>query len=102
MNFKLSLRVREEKLSNEEAVTSLCILCIGVFKIYADSEGKAVSTSLSLTSHDEPQENWTETLDRPRANAQTIMSRTVRFTSSTICNQRLSTETSQQHTTAME
>ena len=56
MNFKLSLPVREEKSRNKEAVTSLCILHRGVFKLYADPEGKSVSTSLSLTSHDEPQE----------------------------------------------
>ena len=57
MNFKLSLPVREEKSSNEEAVTILCILCRGVFKLYADPKGKVVLKSLSLTSHDEPQEN---------------------------------------------
>ena len=96
MSFKLSLPVREEKLGNEENVTSLCILRRGVFKLYADPEGKAVSTILSLTSSDEPQENWTETLDRPRANTQTITTRAVRFTSSTVCKQRLSIETSKQ------
>ena len=97
MNFKLSLPVREEKSSNEEAVTSLCILRRGVFKIYTDPEGKAMSTRLSLTSHDEPQENWTETLDRPRANTQTITTRAVWFTSLMVCKQILSSETSQQH-----
>ena len=85
MNFKLSLPVREEKSSNEEAVTSLCILRRGLFKLYVDLEGKAVSTSLSLTSHDEPQENWTETLDRLRANTQTITTQAVIFTSSIFC-----------------
>ena len=96
MNFKLSLPVREEKSSNEEVVTSLCILRRGVIKIYADPEGKAVSISLSLTSCDEPQEKWTKTLDRLRANTQTITTRVVRFTSSMVCKQRLSIETSQQ------
>ena len=52
MNFKLSLPVKEEKSSEEEAVTSLCNLRREVFKLYADPEGKAVLTSLSLTSHD--------------------------------------------------
>ena len=94
MKFKLSLPVREEKSSNEEAITSLCILRRGVFKLYSDLEGKAVSTSLSLTSRDQPQENWTETLENSRANTQTITTRAVRFTSSTVCKQRLSTETS--------
>ena len=84
MNFKLSLPVREEKSSNEEAVTSLCILRRGVFKLYSDLEGKAVSTSLSLTSRDQPQENWTETLENSRANTQTITTHAVRFTSSMV------------------
>ena len=80
MNFKLSLLVREEKLSYKEAVTSLCILRRGVFKLYSDLEGKAVSTSLILTSRDQPQENWTETLENSRANTQTITTCAVRFT----------------------
>ena len=100
MTFKLSLPVREEKSSNEEAITSLCILRRGVFKLYADPEGKSMSTSLTLTSRDETQENWNETLDRPRANTQTITTRVVRFTSLMVYKQILSTETSQQHTGA--
>ena len=102
MNFKLSLPLREEKLSNEEVVTILWILHRGVFKLYAEPEGKTLLTILSLTSRDEPQENWTETLDRPRANTQKITTSAVRYTSSTVCKQRLSTETSQQHTGAMD